>query len=302
MLIVLVTKSLFSFSYEMNFSIETLTETRHPNVHFIGPWYGLFFASLYCVLNHIKWCEENNKIPVVYWDSRSQYYNSQGFNGKTNVWEYYFEPVSHINLAPANRPALEFSPGGSGFNSYQLDQTSRHRIHHYLQKYVKIRPVIMKKIDKFYTENMGGRHTIAIHLRGTDKGREEKLVSPESIVSIALKYAHDDTQFLLASDEDQLMARMTQLLKGRKVIYYDCWRAPDSKPIPLIARKPKPSKGQMGEDVLVEVSLMARSNMLIHTMSNVSSAALHFNPDLEHVTVRHPSDNRPIPDLTYLVK
>ncbi len=277
-------------------------ESRNSQVHFIGPWYGLFLASINCVLNHIWWCEKNNRIPVVYWDSRSPYYNSQGFNGKRNAWEYYFEPVSDINPTPPRPPAMKFTPTTPDtviFSHRIIDQPKRHLASEFIKKYIKIRPVIMHKIDRFYVQNMEGKHTIAIHLRGTDKGREERLIPPEKIIPVALKYARPDTQFLLASDEERLMKRMIQLLHGRKVIYYDCYRSPNSGN-PVLSKKPKPSRGQMGEDVLVEVSLMARSDMLIHTLSNVSSAALYFNPDLEHVTVRQ-AGLTPIAHQNYIV-
>lgn len=39
---------------------------------------------------------------------------------------------------------------------------------------------------------------------------------------------------------------------------------------------------EMGEDVLVETMLLSRCNHFVHTISNVSTAALFFNPDLEH--------------------
>jgi len=50
------------------------------------------------VLNNIKWCEENERTPLVdlcgpsYWLHDKQYGD--------NIWEYFFAPVSDITLVP----------------------------------------------------------------------------------------------------------------------------------------------------------------------------------------------------------
>lgn len=126
---------------------------------------------------------------------------------------------------------------------------------------------------------MVGKHTIGIHLRGTDKITEERPVPPEHIIEVALTQADENTQFLVASDEQKLLDKAVQLLQGYKVIFYDCYRSDNGKP--LHTKKEKPSFAQIGEDVLVEVSLFARCDLLIHTLSNVSAGALYFNPSLK---------------------
>ena len=64
------------------------------------------------------------------------------------------------------------------------------------------------KVDRFYNTHLAGKKTIAIHLRGTDKHIEEKPVSPERIIAEALKYADENTQFFLATDEQKLLDAM----------------------------------------------------------------------------------------------
>ena len=142
------------------------------------------------------------------------------------------------------------------------------------------------KVDHFYNTHLAGKKTIAIHLRGTDKHKEEKPVSPERIIAEALKYADEDTQFFLATDEQKLLDAMIVLLKGRTIIYYDCYRSQDSKPLHVRSRASKPSFAQLGEDVIVEMWLMGKCDMLIHTLSNVSSIPLYINPRMSHVTMR----------------
>ncbi len=264
-------------------SCVTKSISSDSDVHFIGAWWGGLFASFNCVLNHLFWCEHNNKIPVVHWDHRSLYYVPQGFNGSHNVWEYYFEPVSSLTGIPASLLELTFNPGEMVFYCENQIPSIRLEAYRLINKYIKIKPIIQKKIDAFYQAYMANRNTIGIHLRGTDKYKEEKPVSAEKIVNEALKYVDKDTQFLIATDEEPLLHRLITLLKGHTVIVYNCYRSNDSKPLHY---KRKPSLAQVGEDVLVEVALLAKCNKLIHTMSNVSTGALYMNPYMENILVR----------------
>jgi hypothetical protein len=249
--------------------------------HVIGAHPHGFFSAFLGVLNHLDWCERSNKIPVVYWKHGSRYYDPNGFNGKKNVWEYYFKPVTDLKYEHGDYIDYAYSVGQWTFYYWSLEQEKRDRAHALISKYVKLNRPTREKVDAFYQKNIAGKNTIGIHLRGTDKGGEEALVDAEQIVKIALEYANPSTQFLIASDEYRLIQKMTALLPGRTVIHYNCYRSSNDQPI---HRKP-PSKAQLGEDVLVEVSLLARCDMLVHTLSNVSTGALYFNNRMPHILV-----------------
>ena len=60
-----------------------------------GSSVGFFSVFLYA-LNHLEWCLRNNFTPVIYWTKISAYYSPRGYNGSTNVREYYFEHVSDM--------------------------------------------------------------------------------------------------------------------------------------------------------------------------------------------------------------
>jgi hypothetical protein len=166
----------------------------------------------------------------------------------------------------------------------RIDTEKCEQAHRLVSKYIRLNPIVQHKVDYFYQARMAGRKTIGIHLRGTDKGSEEKLVSAQKIAEIALKYADMNTQFLIATDEQRLLDQLVRLLGNYTVIYYDCYRSMNG--VALHMRKPLPPICQVGEDVLVEVSLLAQCDLLVHTLSNVSTACLYFNPGMPHITVR----------------
>lgn len=77
---------------------------------------------------------------------------------------------------------------------------------------------------------------------------------------------------------------MIALLPERKVLYYDCYRSQDGKPLHVKNRRP--SFAQVGEDVLIEMSLMAKCDLLVHTLSNVSNFPLYLNPKLPDIVFK----------------
>lgn len=243
-----------------------------------------FFSAFSGVLNHLSYCERNNKTPVVYWGNNARYYNPRGFNGSYNAWEYYFEPVSGLSYVSGDVVHDGYYADSMEFVYDRIDTAKREQAHSLISKYIRLNSIVQHKVDSFYQARMAGKKTIGIHLRGTDKGSEEKLVSAQQIAEIALRYADGNTQFLIATDEQRLLDQLVGLLRNYRVVYYDCYRSTNH--VALHMRKPKPPICQLGEDVLVEVSLLAQCDLLVHTLSNVSTACLYFSPTMPHVTVR----------------
>lgn len=285
----------------------------------IGVWPNGFFSSFFSVLNHLDWCEKNNKVPVVYWDKQSLYYAD--YAGE-NVWEYYFEPVSNLCYEPFDviHSSFTYGKGNAWYSSnvfafWSRQQSMRDRAHYLIKKYVKLKLAIQQKIDQFYQENMANMNTIGIHIRGTDKSSEVPLVSPDYVIEAALVSADKNAQFLIATDEEKILNRMIELLKGHKVIFYDCYRSINGQPLHTIVsstspgtssvsdkpqsretlnegRYRKPSSVTLGEDVLVEVMLLSKCNLLVHTLSNVSTGVLYFNPSIKNILLSEPLYNK----------
>ncbi|MCL4361428.1 hypothetical protein M1446_03670 [Candidatus Dependentiae bacterium] len=247
------------------------------NKFVIGTWPHGFFSSFFAVLNNLDWCDKNNKIPVVVWDG-GYYFVPEKFNGSNNAWEYYFEPISNLSYSEGDSIRKEYgAPNAFAFPHINPNQENRQRAHAVIQKYIKINPIVQKKIDDFYKQNMEGKKTIGIHLRGTDKCYEIKPIDPDEFFKTANKFK-EEYQFLVATDEENLLKEAIKKIEG-KVIYYPCYRSPNKMPIHCRS----PNKAQVGEDVLIETILLSKCEKLIHSISNVSTAALFFNPELESI-------------------
>lgn len=283
LLILLLTPNLSLMSME-ELPSEQPSNQQRSGKYVIGYWPGGMGICITSVLNHLSYCDYYGLTPVVHW-AGGLYNNPHGFNNKYNEWEYYFNPVSNLSYAPRD-PINQYSGAGEGwaqFTYYDMSQEKRNFAEALISKYVHPNTIVQSKINQFYNTHMAGKNTIGIHLRGTDKNIEEKTVPPEVIVAEALKYANEDTQFFLATDEKRLLDAMIRLLNGRKVISYDCYRSETGAPLHVHKR---PSFAQVGEDVIVEMWIMSKCDILIHTLSNVSSIPLYINSKLPHVTMR----------------
>jgi hypothetical protein len=280
-IISLIIMPVLMVSYGNNSNAHYRDQQKKKHVIGYNPGSGLF-SSFFCVLNHLYWCSVKDRIPVVYWDKNHFFYTSQWGN---NVWSYYFDPVSHLKYSKKdtpmnyNYPSPEFVP--YAFDYRAMTSEMRMRAYNLIARYIKIKQNIIDKIDRFYLQNMAGKKTIGIHLRGTDKYTEENPVSIEVIARAANQYP--DYQFLIATDEQKLLDQARALIKGR-IVAYDCYRSPNEKPLHIRDKgnSYKPLPGQLGEDVLVEAILLSRCDKLFHTYSNVSFGALCFNPNLEN--------------------
>lgn len=242
------------------------------------------FSMFFGALNHIAWCEKNHKTPIVYWGPKCAYYEPNGFNGALNAWEYYFEQISNLSVSPSDKihdtykapdgSGIDDEPGKSGCLTMFKYKNSAH---HLINKYIKVKPRILKIVNDFYNKHMLNKKTIGIHLRGTDKAKEIRLVPADLIISEASKYK--GYQYFIATDEEQLLATAKTKLQGN-VIYYDSIRSQDGQPIHTGRKQ---NQALVGEQVLIETLLLASCQNFIHSCSNVAMAVHYFNPKINAI-------------------
>jgi hypothetical protein len=255
------------------------------------------FACFLSVVNTLWWCDNKKITPVVSLGKESLYYQEGGYNGSDEPWEYYFYPVSKISVSDAKRhPGAQRwkgwgDPAGKGIQQTEcwakrykqhLDKSYRREFHAIIKKYIRVKPVILDKVESFYLLQMKEKNTVGIHLRGTDKKLEAPPISIEEICNAANQYALDlpNCQFYIASDDENLLNRAKQLLNG-PIIYYSSFRSSNGNPVHFMDGKTY-SKAKLGEEALIDALLLARCTKFVHTRSNLSSSVLFLNPELDN--------------------
>jgi hypothetical protein len=248
-----------------------------------------FFSNFLGVLNNLHWCEKTNQIPVVYWPKAGLYYDIRGCNGiiSDNIWDYYFYPVSALEYNSQDK--INFSPfppdsfcvaTHPNTSAPYPDKYWRNYMNNFIKKYIRIKETTLAKIEKFYKENIEGKYTISIHIRGTDKFVEVNPVALDHIFETANKYV--PCQFLVATDDERILNEAKKKLKGNMIYYNSCRVNRVTGVHNNLHSCAYQSRAYLGEEALIDCILLSRCSRLIHTWSNLSIAALLFNPELEH--------------------
>ncbi|BDC34786.1 hypothetical protein Noda2021_07440 [Candidatus Dependentiae bacterium Noda2021] len=241
-----------------------------------------FFSCFFGALNNLMWCHAHKKEPVMMWDSNSLYYDERDPECRDNAWLCFFKPVSNYKYAPGDYVHNSYFDV-NGRTWFSIPPCARHRtkIACAIKKWIRLNEHIQQAVNDFYRTYMHGKKTVGIHIRRTDKHVERPDVPLEKIFSTA--NAIDTDQYLVATDEMEIL-QAAQMALNKPVIFFPCPRSVDGTP--LHYNSECANKTQSGRDVLIEVILLSRTDTFIHTISNVSSAVLCFNPSLKGIELR----------------
>lgn len=271
--------------------------------------YGLFSNFLH-TLQHLYLSEVRKRIPIVDW--RICWYRQEEpyFGVESNVWEYYFEPVSSYSMEDIDQEKdyvkyvhkyikgrrIHEEPDGCwdyqhyppGNCLYTPSYEARLFVNSLIKKYVKIKPRIVEKIDNFYKSNMEGSKIVGIHIRGCrDIVNEARPHCLNKYVKPIRKYISNnpDAKIFVATDYEPYLQYFVNIFKD-KVIYCNSLRSSCGYSAICNFKTSRSSKNRggavPGEEVIIEVGILSKCDLFLHSASQVSSAVLYFNPELHN--------------------
>jgi len=199
-----------------------------------------------------------------------------------------------------NLPAVSLSSGLEQFSrtrgyakvwrmlAYQRDYPScqyRRTVNEIICKYVKIKPNVQARVDRFYDMHMAGKEVVGLHVRSTDNVNSEH--RPIDLARYChLIDSHSSTSLIyVATDSAKVLAQLKERYANR-LLCGACERSHDGKPVHTNHTK-RVTCGNplLGEQVLSDAILLSKTSFFVHGLSGVASAALFFNPDLAHRSV-----------------
>ena len=240
--------------------------------------------------------------------SKCLYWSQEGWNGSTNPWEYYFEPLNNFTVEDALRGEHDVSDvfliGKLDFDiknkfliknihSYEplllwallgseLEKAHRNDVHKIIINNVKIKKQIINKINKFYNDFFE-KDVLSVHIRGTDKKLEypsKALPLQVYLDTIEEKLVEKDCQIFVASDNNEAIMEVFKAFGKKRTISRPAVRMSkyfSKDPICLTSA----TGPEHGEECLIDCILMSKAQRLICTDSNVAAAAAYFNPSSE---------------------
>lgn len=244
----------------------------------IGHGFGASFNTLLSAL-HMYELGVFSGVEVNY-KKTGNYYDSEHGD---NWWEYYFEPIRVGNPEGAHILEYFWFPGSeiTGLQGETKEENNR-----VLKKYIKVKSHILEKVDSFFHKYFNNEFVVGAFYRGTTarSGAEASLISYDEFSTKLFGLLNNkgispkDCKIFIESDEDGFIDHMKSNFPH--IIYKaDQIRSKDGNPIHVHHSSPY----KLGEDTLINILLMAKTNLIVKTQSNMIEVASHFNPDVPNI-------------------
>ena len=270
------------------------------------------FSNFLQVIQSLYLSDLDGRIPIVDWDI-FWYSQDDPYNGSNNVWEYYFEPVSSYRIEDVDFDtddvvvASKYRKKGKNIPNWDkkcwdwkskpprncLNNPSgkcRNFVNNIISKHIKIKMPIMHKINNFYDDNLKDFNVLAVHIRCcNDLKKGIRDISLEQYIKVLEEHLskNKNSRIFIATDYNPIINKFHDIFK-EKLFYYDSHRSEDGFAAVCGYSDPKERKrggALMGEEVLIDTILLSKCNKLIHGTSNVSSSAMYFNKNIEHIYI-----------------
>lgn len=209
---------------------------------------------------------------LVDFDTNGLYYEpSHG----PNWWNYYFEPI-HIVTQSDLIP--RFPSREQYFEAFRAwKKLSRNDAALIVEKYIRIRPEISEKVERFCQQYFADFFILGVHYRGTDKKKEAPRVSYKDVFqAVSVRLPKDQPyKIFVATDEEPFLEAIRTEFPG-SILAIDAERSTGKIGIHFF----KKNQYEVGEAAVIDALLLSKCDFLIRTSSNLSLWSTYFNPTL----------------------
>jgi hypothetical protein len=151
---------------------------------------------------------------------------------------------------------------------------------------IRVKDHVLAEVNQFWDRHLAGERVIGLHYRSTDKpaglAKRNRPMLPgiEEYLDRALAAPGSaDAKFFLATEDELAVERARERL-GNRLVSIDATRSRNDVPPHFAVGGPR-----VGQEALVDCLLLSRCDYLVHGKSNLSGAAMLFNPRLAHIDV-----------------
>ncbi len=255
------------------------------------------------VINNLKYCDENNIVPVIDLKGRKYWLFDSDIEG--DIWEYYFYPISEYNVSTIDEKECDFTTFLLPVNASAgpISEEEKNWVYSFLdnRKYynktilshIKIKEHIIKAVDSFYNNNMKGENILGVQIRGTDTVKIAVPINDYIQEINSYLKDHDITKIYVSSDTHEALGVVKDHFPNL-IIFYNCIRQSkfNGKKIhggdwkKLGFKSPK----DVGDEALIETLLLSKCSHIIYSKSSIAVAALMFNPQMSHTYLKRPTE------------
>jgi hypothetical protein len=259
-----------------------------------------FSAIVTYALNGVRRALDRNLRPIIDYtnhDVNSFFYQPEMGD---NVWSYYFEPIMGLDadiLKTTASPVLTEEPGellrdhqrtperlATFWADEEPDDKPRWKDEKralgraYVNKFLRVKPHILHKVDQFASDTFQGLNICGIHIRGTDLDYATPVPLSKYLEAAAHYLRSGYDALFVATDQEQFLDTFQEVFGPDRVFSLPALRS-DSV-VPAFKRQ-EGTPYRRGEEVLIDILLLSRCQFLIKGPAAVGEFATWFNPDLE---------------------
>lgn len=260
-----------------------------------------FFSKFNKILNILHYFHHHHQVStesfdlIVDWTLRSAETRfGDGDALGENIWDRFFQPLSP-RLAAQYRTTqvcqdyLDPTITAPFLHLLLFDpqfQTVRSQYATLCRQYIHLQPDVQSKVDRFVAEQMQGRTCIGVHKRHRLQEQEEfylQAVPTAELIALVQQSLPADGSglVLLVSEEPEAIAAFQAVFGDRLLVQPGVARqgSSDTEALHFQTAAGSPST----EAQLIDALLLSRCQMLVHGISDLTTAAAFFNPDLRLV-------------------
>lgn len=245
-----------------------------------------FFAILRETLDYCCYADEQGFCPYIVYGQKTLYSEKGLFLGTYNPFEYYFKqpmtllPVNGIrglNLVksrPEHLKEIEFKYNLKSF-SYIVEESYIEKMAEIYKKYMHLNVMTNKNIEKNIEKILKGKHTLGVHIRGTDfnKGFNNHPVPvtvdeyAEFINEEVVKQEYN--QVFVATDDVRCLNELRKKIRVPLVYYKNTMRARGNKSVAFERNERKRNNYLLGYEVLKDAYTLSACDGFVGCLSQV---------------------------------
>jgi hypothetical protein len=238
-----------------------------------------YFAYLNTVFGRLKYCNDNNLIPIVDWSTpKVEYYDAE--MGE-NPFDYYFDQASTVEEAIkceheyCSGNYVNYPPSGRKIYKYKdivID------IHNSINKFLKVKPEIINSLNK----DIENSKTLGVHCRRSDMGRHHPQflfstnIEDYFIKTMEIYHKYGFEKIYLATEEIEIFEYFKNKIP-EILLYQECFRIKSNDDHRIISDNRKNHRYLMGKEVLIDSLNLSKCNSLLCSISGVSYGSIFFN-------------------------
>ena len=204
-----------------------------------SPGAGLF-SNLTFVLNQLKFCEENQFIPIVDMENFTTIYNEEKkIDNSFNAWDYYFEKINKYKLQDVYKSKRVIITKDKFFKQFH-NTISNLKFQKISSNYFKIKKKFLIQSDNFFKKFLN-ENTLAVHYRGTSYKTSANHPFPtthnQTINKInQLIASHNYEKIFLCTEDKEFYEKMKKNFKYN-LYYLDTFRSKKDDAFKIFPRK-----------------------------------------------------------------